>query len=218
MRIVCVCTLLAALLAGGCATGKGESYVRLGYNFGGLEKIAVAEVSGAVAGDAAKNQIADFFFMELLKRGYTPVERARVQTLLDEQDFQASEITSNEDAAKVGKILNVPAVILVNIPTCKEDISMTARMIDVQDGSILWVGSGSGSTGKTLSTIVGAAAGAVAGAVVAGGDTDDRVVGGVVGGVLGGVAGRALTPQQKEQVRKIIAKVCENLPYRYAKP
>ena len=216
MKTVCVCTLLlAALVVGGCATSKGESYVRTGYNFGGLEKIAVVEVSGAVAGDAAKNQIADFFTMELLQRGYTPVERAEVQALLDEQDFQASDITSNEGAAKVGKIMNVPAVILVNIPTCKESISMTAKMIDVEDGSVLWAGSGSGSTGKTGSTILGAVAGAVAGAVVAGGDSDDRVIGGVIGGVLGGVAGRALTPQQAQQVKKIIKKVCENLPSRF---
>lgn len=214
MKTVCVCTLLAALVVGGCATGKGESYVRAGYNFGALEKVAVVEVSGQVKGDAAKNQIADFFTMELLKRGYAPVERAQVQTLLDEQDFQASDITSNEGAAQVGKILNVPAVMLVSIPTCKENISMTAKMIDVEDGSILWLGSGSGSTGKTGSTILGAVAGAVAGAVVAGGDSDDRVVGGVIGGVLGGVAGRALTPQQAEQVKKIITKVCENLPSR----
>lgn len=214
MKTVCVCTLLAALVVGGCATGKGESYVRAGYNFGALEKVAVVEVSGQVKGDAAKNQIADFFTMELLKRGYAPVERAQVQTLLDEQDFQASDITSNEGAAQVGKILNVPAVMLVSIPTCKENISMTAKMIDVEDGSILWLGSGSGSTGKTGSTILGAVAGAAAGAVLAGGDSSDRVVGGVIGGVLGGVAGRALTPQQAEQVKKIITKVCENLPSR----
>ena len=215
MKTVCVCTLLAALVVSGCATGKGESYVRAGYNFGALEKVAVVEVSGEVRGDAAKNQIADFFTMELLKRGYTPIERAQVQALLDEQDFQASDITSNEGAAQVGKIMNVPAVMLVSIPTCKENISMTAKMIDVEDGSVLWLGSGSGSTGKTGSTILGAVAGAVVGAVVAGGDSDDRVVGGVIGGVLGGIAGRALTPQQAEQVKKIIAKLCENLPSRF---
>ena len=217
MKTACVCTLLAALAVSGCATGKGESYVRAGYNFGALEKVAVVEVSGQVHGDAAKNQIADFFTMELLKRGYTPIERAQVQALLDEQDFQASDITSNEGAAQVGKIMNVPAVMLVSIPTCKENISMTAKMVDVEDGSVLWLGSGSGSTGKTGSTILGAVAGAVVGAVAAGGDSDDRVVGGVIGGVLGGVAGRALTPQQAEQVKKIITKVCEKMPSRLPK-
>ncbi len=214
MRIACICTLLAALIVGGCATGKGESYIRADYDFNKVTKIAVVEVSGAVRGEAVKNQIGDFFSMELLKKGYTPVERAQVQTVLKEQKFQVSDVTTDEGAAKVGKILNVPVVMLVNIPTYKEDMNMTAKMIDVEDGSILWIGSGSGSTGKTFTTVLGAAAGAAAGAVVAGGDTRDKVAGGVIGGVLGGVAGQALSPQQAEQVKKIIKKVCEKLPPR----
>jgi len=214
MRTLCICTLLAALIVGGCATGKGESYIRADYDFGKLTKVAVIEVSGAVRGDAVKNQIGDFFAMELLKKGYTPVERAQVQALLKEQKFQESEVTSDQDAAKAGKILNVPAVIVVNIPTYKEEMNMTAKIIDVEDGSVLWVGSGFGSTGKTLSTITGAAGGAAVGAVLGGGDTRDRVAGGVIGGVLGGVAGHALSPQQAEQVQKIIKKVCESLPSR----
>jgi hypothetical protein len=214
MRTACICTLLTALIVGGCATGKGESYVQADYDFSKVTKIAVVEVSGAVRGEAVKNQIGDFFSMELLKKGYTPVERAQVQTVLKEQKFQASDVTTDEGAAKVGKILNVPVVMLVNIPTYKEEMNMTAKMIDVEDGGILWIGSGSGSTGKTFTTVLGAAAGAAAGAAVAGGDTRDKVAGGVIGGVLGGVAGQALSPQQAEQVKKIIKKVCEKLPPR----
>ncbi len=216
MRTLCVCTLLVVLVTGGCASQKGESYARAGFNFSTLDKVAVLEVSGAVRGEAAKNQIADFFNMELVKRGYTPVVRSEVQALLKEQEFQASDITSDAGAAKAGEILNVPAVLLVNIPTYKEEMNMTAKIISVEDGGILWVGSASGSTGKTLSTIVGAAAGAAVGAVAAGGDTRDRVAGGVIGGVLGGVAGNALSPQQAEQVQKLIKKLCENMPPRVA--
>jgi len=216
MRTVCLCTLLAALLFSGCATGTGESFMRAGYDFSQLNKVAVIEVSGAVRGEAAKNQIGDFLAMELLKKGYTPVERAQVQALLKEQKFQATDATSAEGAARAGRILNVPAVLLVNIPTYKEEMNMTVKMIDVEDGGILWMGSGSGRTGKTLSTILGAAAGAAGGAVIAGGDTDDKVLGGVIGGVLGGVAGQALSPQQAVQVQKIINKICVELPPRTA--
>lgn len=216
MRTVCLCTLLVALLVGGCATGTGESFMRAGYDFSQLDKVAVIEVSGAVRGEAAKNQIGDFFAMELLKKGYTPVERAQVQALLKEQKFQATDVTSAEGAARAGRILNVPAVLLVNIPTYREEMNMTVKMIDVEDGGILWMGSGSGRTGKTLSTILGAAAGAAGGAVIAGDDKDDKVLGGVIGGVLGGVAGYALSPQQAVQVQKIIKKICVELPPRTA--
>ncbi len=218
MRTACVCVLLAALMVGGCATGKGESYSRAGFDFSSLDKVAVLNVEGAVRGDAAKNQIGDYFTMELIKRGYTPVERAKVQALLKEQEFQASDLTSDSDAAKAGRILNVPAVLLVNIPTYKEEINMTAKIVSVEDGGVLWIGSASGSTGKTFSTILGAAAGAAAGVAIAGGDSGDRVAGGIIGGVLGGVAGQALSPQQAEQVQKIIKKLCESMPNRVPVP
>lgn len=214
MRTVCICVLLAGLVVGGCATGKGESYSRAGFDFTTLDKVAVLDVTGAVRGDPVKNQIGDFFVMELLKRGYVPVERTEVQKLLKEQEFQTSGVTSDQDAAKAGRVLNVPAVLLVNIPTYKEEINMTAKIVNVEDGGILWAGSASGSTGKTFSTILGAAAGAAVGATVAGGDTRDRVAGGIIGGVLGGVAGQALSPQQAEQVQKIIKKLCESMPQR----
>jgi hypothetical protein len=215
MRTTCICTLLTALVVGGCATGKGESYSLAGFNFAELDKVAILEVTGAVEGDTVKNQIGTFFEMELIKRGYSPIERSQVQALLKEQEFQASDITSNTGAAEAGKVLNVPAVMLINIPKYEEEMSMTAKMVDVEDARILWIGNGSGSTGKTFSTILGAAAGAAVGVAVAGGDSSDRVAGGVIGGVLGGVAGQALSPQQEEQVQKIIKKVCESMPPRY---
>jgi hypothetical protein len=216
MKTICICTLLTAIFIGGCATGKGESYSLAGFNFAELDKVAILEVSGAVRGEAVKNHIGDLFEMELIKRGYSPVLRSKVQALLKEQEFQASDITSNEGAAKAGQVLNVPAVMLINIPKYKEEMTMTAKLVDVEEARILWIGNGSGSTGKTFSTVLGAAAGAAAGAVVAGGDSSDRVAGGIIGGVLGGVAGQALSPQQEEQVQKIIKKVCESMPARFS--
>jgi hypothetical protein len=214
MKKVCLNVLLIAVLfVVGCS--KGESYVRAGYDFSKLTKVAVVDVAGVVEGDAAKNQIADFFGMELLKKGYTVVERAQVQTLLDEQDFQASDLTNTEDAAKAGRILNIPVAFVVNIPKYNQDMSMTAKMIDVEDASILWMGTASGTTGKTLATIFGAAAGAAAGAGVAG--EGNELAGGIIGGVLGGVAGNALSPQQAEHLQKMAKKMCKDLPMRLAR-
>ncbi|MHC4647822.1 MAG: CsgG/HfaB family protein [Planctomycetota bacterium] len=211
MRIICLVTLFAVLLVGGCATSKGESFIRADYDFSKIDKVAVLEVSGAVHGEAAKDQIGDFFVMELLKKGYTPVERAKVQSLLKEQDFQTSDLTSSENAARAGHILNVPAVLLVNIPTYDEEFSMTAKMIEVESGEILWTGFGTGRTGKTFATIAGAIGGAAAGAVIGDAVGDS----GIAGGVAGAVAGQALSPQQAEQLQKIIKeKVCADLPTR----
>jgi hypothetical protein len=213
MKTVCVCILSAALFIGGCASGKGESYSLAGFNFAELDKVAILEVTGAVRGDTVKNQIGTFFEMELMKRGYSPIERSQVQTLLKEQEFQASDITSNTGAAQAGRVLNVPAVMLINIPKYKEEMTMTAKMVNVEDARILWIGNGSGTTGKTFNTILGAVAGAAAGVAVAG--EGDQLAGGVIGAVVGGVAGQALSPQQEEQVKKVIGKVCESMPARF---
>jgi len=213
MKIVSVCALVVAvMLIGGCSSG--ESYVKAGYDFTSLNKIAVVDVQGDISGEPAKNQIADFFGMELLKKGFEPVERAQVQTVLKEQKFQTSGLTSQEGAAKAGRILNVPAVLVVNIPNFGEQMSMTAKMIDVETAGVLWMGSGSGKTQKTLSTIFGAAAGAGAGAAAgaAVGGKDSTVIGGVAGGVLGGVAGHELSPQKAEKAQQIIKKICKGLP------
>jgi len=211
MKTVTLSALITAvMLVGGCASG--ESYVKAGFDFAGIDKVAVVDVQGDVKTDAAKNQIADFFEIELLKKGYSPVERARVQALLAEQQFQASDLTSPEGAARAGLILNVPTVLMVSIPNFGEEMSMTAKMIEVETGGVLWMASGSGGTGRTLATIFGAAAGAGAGAAVSG--EGDKLVGGLAGGVMGGAAGRALSPQKARQAQKIIKKMCKTLPMR----
>ena len=79
----------------GCTTA--ESYSRKGYDFYQVEKVAVVDVIGPVGSEAAKNQIADFFVMELLKKGYSPIERSQVQILLNEQKFKDDEQADHGD-------------------------------------------------------------------------------------------------------------------------
>ncbi len=204
--------LLAAISVSflGCTTA--ESYYREGYDFYQIDKVAVVDVIGPVGSEAAKNQIADFFVMELLKKGYSPIERSQVQVILNEQKFQSSDITSNEGVAKTGEILNVPVVLFVNVPKFDEEITLSAKMVDVQDGSILWMGTGTGTTGKTLNTILGAAGGAIIGGAVS--NNDNRVIGAIGGGVAGGAAGALLSPQTEQKVRELTGKICKTLPTR----
>ncbi len=207
---VLVLAVVALVSLAGCTSS--ESYSRKGYDFYQVDKIAVVDVVGPVGGEAAKNQIADIFVMDLLKKGYSPIERAQVQLLLKEQKFQASDVTSTENIARAGEILNVPVVLLVNIPKFQDEMTISAKMVDVEDGSILWMGTGTGSGSKTINTIIGAAAGAVVGAAVTG--EEDVVVGAVGGGVLGGAAGNLLTPQKEQKAREVIKKICTSLPER----
>lgn len=211
MRIISIALFSALMLcAAGCVSTEG--YYRQDFDYNDTDTIAVIDVIGPVGGEAARNQIADFFAMELLKKGYSPIERAQVHVLLKEQEFQASGMTRTEDAARAGRILNVPVVLIVNVPEFGEDVSMTAKMVDVEDGSILWMASGKAKGGKFLGTLFGATAGAIAGYAVTG--ENDKVIGSVAGGVLGGAAGNLLAPDEAEKVLEITQKMCETMPPR----
>ena len=208
--------LMVTLITGGCAQEQGESVALAGYDFGSIDKVAVLSPVGNVYGEAVKDQIVSFFVMELTRKGYACVERNRIKDIEKEQDFQASDTTSSQGAARIGEILNVPVVMIVNIPQFENKISLNARLVGVEDGIILWTGEGSGRTGRGLSTVAGGVLGAAVGAVAAGGDTEDRLLGGLIGGGIGAVAGHAMSPEKAEQVKKIIKeKVCRELPSRY---
>ncbi len=208
MKIVVNVLIIAVLFIGGCSSGRAESHSRAGYNFSMIDKVAIVAVEGAVKSEMAKNQIADLFAMEFLKKGYAPVDWAYVKALLEEQELQVSELTTEAGAAEAGKILNVPAVLIISIPHFGDEIAMTAKLVDIQDDSILWLGSGSGKTRGFL----GFGSLWDAGAAVS--SEENELFGGVAGGMLGGVAGSALSPQETKQAQRIIKRMCRTLPSR----
>ncbi len=210
MRHLGLCAgVLTVLTAVGCATGSG--FVGPDYYLAEIKRTAVVQVEGSVKTSTARNQIADYFAMALVGKGYRPIERLQIDALLREQEFQASDLSSADGIARAGEILNVDALVIINIDQYGEETVLTAKLIDVEDGALLWVGEGSGTSGRTLATIFGAAAGVGLGAAL-GGDTEGAILGGIAGGVLGGVAGRALTPHEVTHVRTVIRPAWRSLP------
>ncbi len=203
MKIVVNVLIIAVLFIGGCSSGRAESHSRAGYNFRMIDKVAVVAVEGAVQSELAKNQIADLFAMEFLKKGYAPA-----RALLEDQRLQASELTTETGAAEAGKILNVPAVLIISIPHFGDEIAMTAKLVDIQDGTILWIGNGSSKTGRFFG--LGSAWGG--GAAVS--NEENELFGGLASGMLGGAAGYVLSPQETEQAHRIIKRMCKTLPSR----
>jgi len=204
--------LSLVVVATGCATGS--SFVKPGYNFAALDKVAVVEVSGANNREVVQNEVADLFAMELLKRGYNVVERNQVDKILDEQGFQRSGATSALDPVEIGRILNVGAILIVNVPRLGQQISMTAKMTEVETASIVWMGEGTGKVASGVGTLTGALIGAGAGAAIG---HQVRVgtgttVGAIGGGLAGGAAGHVLEPTEARALRKVVAKVTRGMP------
>lgn len=213
LRVFALLGSCLLLLAPGCATSRAESYTKPGYDFTKINRIAVVEVTATKLAPESRNAIGDDFSMQLLKKGYDVIERSQIDKALQELDFQNSGATTEADRQKVGKVLNVPAIIVVNLPQLGEQISMTAKMIEVETGTILWQGEGTGNMKSGAGSILGGLGGAVAGGV-AGDAMGSATAGAVVGGVAGATAGYVMQPDEMEQAKKVVVEVCEGLPRR----
>ncbi len=216
MKTISMYALVTTVLLGiiiGCSSGGGESSFRVGYDFDALDKVAIVAVEGSVKSDQARDQIADIFALELLRKGYAPVGRAQVKALLKERELESADLTTVEAATETGLILDVPVVLVVDIPHFGKETSMTAKMINVEDGSILWMGRGSAETKGILAAIFGwfKLEEVDAGAGIGG---QDELLSGVAGDILGGPVSGVLSPQEVKKTQEIIETMCKSLPAR----
>lgn len=205
--------LLAAALLPACASTKGESYTKAGFDPNSITRTAVVDGNNPTYKIETRQTLVDTVQMEFLKRGWPVVERSNIQKALDEVKFQNGEITSPADRQKVGEILNVDALTFVNIGGTNEDMSVTIKMIDVESGELLWMGSGDSDLGQGMSTLTGALVGATVGAV-AGNQMGSSAIGAGVGGIAGGAIGAGLTPSALENAKDLVKDICKDVPKR----
>jgi hypothetical protein len=207
MRIVLNILVIALLLIGGCRSQQ-ESSFRAGYDFSAVNKVAIVSVEGALSSEVAKDEIADFFAIELLERGYAPMGRAQVRASLAEQEDEdeITDLTTPEGAVDAGLALDVPAVLTIKIPHFGQEISISATMIDVEDSSILWLATGPGGGGGRFSSIFRSKSS---------GSKDERLLGPVMGDVMGSTD-QPLSPEDAERAQRIVRKMCRSLPTKQA--
>ncbi len=204
--LLIICLLALTML--GCATG--ESVTSPTFMDVRPQRVAVVDIRGDIRGSMAKNQVEDFLAMEIMRKGYAVIERSRVQSVIEEQNFQMPDRATEHEGAEIGRILGVPAVMMIDVMLSGEKLSVTSRMVSSQTGEILWIGTGRGGTGRTLATIFGGALGAAGGTQVGAGR--GRTIAVVTGGVLGGAAGYALSPQAERMVQRAIKQMVDELP------
>ena len=208
MKIFLYILSIAVLITGGCLSRNRSS--KSSYDFNQVEKIAIVAVEGAVRSETAKDQIADFFAMELLDSGYAPIARAQVRSLLREQELESADLTSVVAAMEVGLILDVPVVMVVEIPRFDEELTMTAKLINVEDGSTLWMGKGDGKTGRSVpEAFMGVLTGSGSGR-----SQEEDLLSGPIGELFGGEPNPALTPAEEQKIQRIVRSICSSLPIR----
>lgn len=207
MKIVLNILVIAVLLIGGCRTQQ-ESSFRAGYDFSGVTKVAIVSVEGAVTSEAAKDEIADFFAIELLERGYAPIGRAQVRAALAEQETEdaITDLTTPEGAVEAGLALDVPAVLTIKIPHFGDEISISATMIDVEDRSILWLATDTGRGGGRFTIFSSKSSGS----------ENEGLLGPIMGDVMGSTD-QPLSPQDAERAQRIVKNMCRSLPSKQVK-
>jgi hypothetical protein len=142
-KLIFILTILM-LSVSGCVQVNGFHKTR--YDLTGIDKIAIVAVTGQIEHEGAQTQIAELFIMELLDRGYTPIplsqSHSKIQSILDVEPI----ILPADGYAQMGQLLKVPAVLVINVPYLDEEISISAQLIDSEDGGVLWMGQDFGET------------------------------------------------------------------------
>jgi antitoxin component YwqK of YwqJK toxin-antitoxin module/TolB-like protein len=81
---------------------------------------------------------------------FTILERTKIKTILEEQAFQMTGLTSTEDAAKMGNILNVKYIATGSITKVGSEYVLNVRVVQVENSEILAAETGNCGSEKEL--------------------------------------------------------------------
>lgn len=209
-RITGTLLLLSLSLAmWGCSSTEGDGYAQPGFNGNNIKNIAIVNGEGVTIAETSRQALLDTFQLEFFRRGWSVIARANVVQAVDELDFQSSDFASAHDRKELGNILNVDALVVVNLASLGENVSMTAKMFDPETGEMYWMGTGEGSLNTGIASLTGAFVGAAVG-----NEASDSNSASGLGALVGGSLGAQFGPTQIKNAKKVVAAVCKSLPRR----
>lgn len=131
-----------------------DVHKKQGVDLGRYERIAVLPFSSPFL--QAGIEAADLVALELLKKGYSVIERSAIDKILREQGFGLTGAVDLQTAAEIGRILGVQCFVIGSVGTYKttqrflgsiqvleSSSSVAVKMIDVKDAAIIWMAGGS---------------------------------------------------------------------------
>lgn len=138
----------------GCGPSLIDVHKKQGVDLGRYERIAVLQFSSPVL--QAGIEAADLVALELLKIGYSVIERSEIDKILREQELGLTGAVDLQKAAEIGRILGVQCFVIGTVGTykttqmfigtiqvSKSSASVAVKMIDVKDAAIIWMAGGS---------------------------------------------------------------------------
>jgi len=139
-----------------CASCATETVVmKQGYDFSKIKRIAVIEFRDSAYYPGSGAMVSQLFGKYLLKAGYNIVERDQLDAILREHNLSLSNLMNPEQITQF-KLSGIDAIVTGSIPMIVPEqnlfengnprfiaaqVGVTARMISVETGEVLWIGS-----------------------------------------------------------------------------
>jgi len=129
---------------------------RPGFNLENIQKIAVLE---ATPGSGEQLGAADIMSLRLLDNGFNVIERAKIKEVLAENKIVIRDDEGLKQAQRIGQILQADTILILSVSEYTQgqqmvpggactaariesviNIGVTARLVDVKNSEIIWVG------------------------------------------------------------------------------
>jgi TolB-like protein len=99
--------------------------------------VAVLDFEAKNVSDQSAEALTDLLRTELFNTGcFKVVERQQIKKLLDEQKFQLSGVTDADQAAEIGRLLNVKKIMIGTVTLLGNTHIINTRIVDVQSGQV----------------------------------------------------------------------------------
>ncbi|MFH1239400.1 MAG: GNA1162 family protein [bacterium] len=143
--------IISAVLITGCVSSRAA--IKSDYDFTKIKRIGVLRFANYSKNVSSGAAVADEFIRQLLIKNINVVERINLDRLIQEQDLNSSGYLNPETAKKAKELLGVDAIITGTVmeysPRVRRqqsdittaEVSISARMIDVETGSVVWANS-----------------------------------------------------------------------------
>ena len=143
-----------ALLLSACSSST--IVMKPGYDFSKIKRVAVLEFRNSAYYPNSGAMVSQMFAKYMLKAGYNIIERDELDALLRERNLSMSNLLDSDTTKNYGKLLGIDAIITGSIPMVVAEqnyyeagnprfiaaqVGVTARMISIETGEVLWVGS-----------------------------------------------------------------------------
>ena len=206
----CQTAALVVLLSAACAGSRIESTVTPGFDPSRYDRVAVTSAHGGISA-GSRQAVVDRFQMRFLQAGWDVVESSEVDTAKAKLALQQSKLGGRDDRAARGAALGVPALVVVNLASDGENITVSAKLFDTTTSRLLWMSSGDARVHRGLAATTGAIAGAIVGSQV--GSGSGAAIAGAVGGAM---VGRDLAPKELQLVKQVVDDMFDDLPLRFS--